>query len=625
MTSHSDAGVVGFRRADIYDFLDGRGLTLNREAHAPNADEPELARSKEAAMPQNPPQLAANGFGERFTFSAIAAAKRAEFISYRETMTKLAESTGDPLKEIAAALKLHGIHENNMARLNGVERAVATITSSKPLSALLNWTIEHDEMEAVQIDEWGQMADPDTIGWMRAGLIDGLDIDIGIFSPETLKVPSTLAHSELVAQVPDWVRPYIGRRQILLGDVAEILAGFEPIPSHDVWGEVAWAKIDRWHKALIDAVGDVASPESEIAGSTWGGNRYSEQMLSHADIRAWCAKRGHVWPIPDPNPMPAGEAELIERLPRPDSLGDASVRDLVPAEQEHDPECGGTWEAKLALLNSQLKYERAEAERAQAELIAVSEKDVRRLQEDLGKFRKLNEQLVAEVSRLNDRFGIVDGASDIPGWMKPYIGQRRIAFWDVAKILAGILPKQAPEFDSDKDLEIREWYAALEEADADEELGEVMWSPMKGDSLALQANIRHWCAKRGRAWPIPDPNPLPFDPADRAELQARIDTLTAKLDATNAKMPASEPGDSISDKERASLQKQIAALALVLAEKSNKYKNGDKPNAKQIAEAVAVTLDAMPEANKHGVSSASLRASIKAGIEMLQGKCGGLE
>jgi len=76
----------------------------------------------------------------------------------------------------------------------------------------------------------------------------------------------------------------------------------------------------------------------------------------------------------------------------------------------------------------------------------------------------------------------------------------------------------------------------------------------------------------------------------------------------------------MSKRERESLQKQVAALALVLAEKSAKYKNGDKPNANQIAEAVALMLNVMPDANTHGVRSASLRASIKAGIAMLQGK-----
>ncbi|GLU32560.1 hypothetical protein WKR88_17915 [Trinickia caryophylli] len=79
------------------------------------------------------------------------------------------------------------------------------------------------------------------------------------------------------------------------------------------------------------------------------------------------------------------------------------------------------------------------------------------------------------------------------------------------------------------------------------------------------------------------------------------------------------PSD-LSRRERESLQKQIAALALVLAEKSAKYKNGDKPNANQIAEAVALVLNALPDANTRGVSSASLRASIKAGIAMLQDK-----
>lgn len=101
-----------------------------------------------------------------------------------------------------------------------------------------------------------------------------------------------------------------------------------------------------------------------------------------------------------------------------------------------------------------------------------------------------------------------------------------------------------------------------------------------------------------------------------------LDRFEAQFTEAIATEAGSDQG--VGEIERVSLQKQIAALALLLAEKSRLYRNGDKPNGNRIAEAVATMLDAMPDANKRGVSSASLRASIKAGVEMLQGKRGGL-
>ncbi|NML99629.1 hypothetical protein HHL24_17010 [Paraburkholderia sp. RP-4-7] len=247
-----------------------------------------------------------------------------------------------------------------------------------------------------------------------------------------------------------------------------------------------------------------------------------------------------------------------DSAPCPDSPGDASIRDLLPVEKRGAPEHGGAWEAKLALLNGQLKDARAETERVRADLMAASEKDARRLQEDLDKYRRLNEQLAAEVSRLNDRFGVVGETNDIPGWMKPYIGQRRIAFWDISKILAGILPKQVPVFDSDKDQEIREWYAALEEADTDGELGEVMWSGIKGDNLALQANVRHWCAKRGYPWPIPDPNPLP---TTDSEALAEIEHLKAEVAGLKAELTEAKDGAAFADHENWPYELDLAMIA----------------------------------------------------------------
>ena len=68
---------------------------------------------------------------------------------------------------------------------------------------------------------------------------------------------------------------------------------------------------------------------------------------------------------------------------------------------------------------------------------------------------------------------------------------------------------------------------------------------------------------------------------------------------------------------QSSLQKQIAVLALLLAEKSGKYKRGDRPNGNQIAEAVEELLEALPDARARGVGKSAIRASIKAGLDLL--------
>lgn len=75
----------------------------------------------------------------------------------------------------------------------------------------------------------------------------------------------------------------------------------------------------------------------------------------------------------------------------------------------------------------------------------------------------------------------------------------------------------------------------------------------------------------------------------------------------------------LSNKERESLQKQIGALALLLAEKNGRYKKSDGPNANAIADDVTAVLAGRPNAAARGVSHTSLRDSIKAGIGLLEG------
>ncbi|RDK01631.1 hypothetical protein [Paraburkholderia lacunae] len=76
--------------------------------------------------------------------------------------------------------------------------------------------------------------------------------------------------------------------------------------------------------------------------------------------------------------------------------------------------------------------------------------------------------------------------------------------------------------------------------------------------------------------------------------------------------------ETLGERERSSLQKQVAALALVLAEKHNRYRKGDRPNANQIADAVDEILAALPDARTHGVSKTSIRETIRTGIALLE-------
>lgn len=80
--------------------------------------------------------------------------------------------------------------------------------------------------------------------------------------------------------------------------------------------------------------------------------------------------------------------------------------------------------------------------------------------------------------------------------------------------------------------------------------------------------------------------------------------------------PRAESGKE-NESERTRLLKQVGALALLLAEKSNKYKNGTKPNGHQIAEATLEILEAIPDVSKRGVGKSNLRASIAEGLELL--------
>jgi hypothetical protein len=240
------------------------------------------------------------------TFAALNATRLKAFVSYREVISKLAAETGDELSSVAALLKAEKIHEKDMAWLSGHELALSYITDSDPLAALLDYTIRYNAVDQAQyfaLDDPGE-ADPDRFGWYREKLLTHLEIVLGIFSPESLENPSPIPLSQ--GRAPTWVTPYISRKRIPLSDATIIIAGADPRESYSEEDE-SQLQFREWKAALLDAA---ESLEIDVS--------YSGQveMLSHADIRSWCARCGHDWPIPDPNPQPATSGEAIAEIER---------------------------------------------------------------------------------------------------------------------------------------------------------------------------------------------------------------------------------------------------------------------------------------------------------------------
>ncbi len=85
-------------------------------------------------------------------------------------------------------------------------------------------------------------------------------------------------------------------------------------------------------------------------------------------------------------------------------------------------------------------------------------------------------------------------------------------------------------------------------------------------------------------------------------------------------IPIASPQSSdeeLSETESTKLLKQIGLLALALAEAKKNYKIADRPNVSKINETVQAILDALPEANRRGVESSSIRESISKGLDLL--------
>ncbi|VVE54623.1 hypothetical protein [Pandoraea anhela] len=85
--------------------------------------------------------------------------------------------------------------------------------------------------------------------------------------------------------------------------------------------------------------------------------------------------------------------------------------------------------------------------------------------------------------------------------------------------------------------------------------------------------------------------------------------------ADRADLPSDGP--KLLGREKATLQKQLAALALLLSEKAGKYQRGGKLNVKQVADSIEEVIAALPNADDNGLSSSSIRANIKSGLDLL--------
>lgn len=80
----------------------------------------------------------------------------------------------------------------------------------------------------------------------------------------------------------------------------------------------------------------------------------------------------------------------------------------------------------------------------------------------------------------------------------------------------------------------------------------------------------------------------------------------------------SEESEEIAESERSRLLKHIGAIALLLAEKSNRYKKGAAPNVSAIADDIVALMEALPDSNMNAARKSVLRFSITEGLKLLK-------
>lgn len=243
------------------------------------------------------------------SFAAIAASKRATFISYREAVEKLAAATGDTLNEIAAGLLAADIHQQHAAFLGGIEMSVRQHEFGHciELGTLLEETVRTGKICVAWYDSRDSECNPDCEGWMREPFVAALR-EAGMPCPDSLLAPPP--YRVKATPAPPWTLPFVSRRHVLLKDAARMLAGHNPAGTYKLAAEDT-AKISEWDAALCDAI---HADEIALADGEADEELTDDTLLVHASIRAWCTRWGHVWPVPDVSPRPAPDTDVIARL-----------------------------------------------------------------------------------------------------------------------------------------------------------------------------------------------------------------------------------------------------------------------------------------------------------------------
>jgi hypothetical protein len=120
-------------------------------------------------------------------------------------------------------------------------------------------------------------------------------------------------------RIPSWILAYDRQDWLSRDRVGKILIA--STSDAELWppqyDDVFW----KWDEGLSDAVARGSIAVTKVS---------RKQMLSHADVRAWCAQHGYVWPIAGPHAQPA---DMPSAAPSPEQqapsvgLAPASSRD----------------------------------------------------------------------------------------------------------------------------------------------------------------------------------------------------------------------------------------------------------------------------------------------------------
>ncbi|MGX0136289.1 hypothetical protein [Cupriavidus metallidurans] len=99
-------------------------------------------------------------------------------------------------------------------------------------------------------------------------------------------------------RIPSWILAYDCQAWLTRSRAVKILiAGTEDA---DLWPPQYDDVFFKWDEALADAIDRDAIAVKKVA---------RKQVLSHADISAWCARHGYVWPLAAPNAEPDGKPD----------------------------------------------------------------------------------------------------------------------------------------------------------------------------------------------------------------------------------------------------------------------------------------------------------------------------